>query len=66
MLESHTVSQLPHQTRESPWRDTAVVVGITALSLVLSAHFQLSEQLYAATRHWNISRSMNCLSECWC
>jgi two-component system sensor histidine kinase UhpB len=55
MLESHTVSQLPRETRESresPWRDTAVVVVITALSLVLSAHFQLSEQLYAATRHW--------------
>jgi two-component system sensor histidine kinase UhpB len=52
MLESHTVPQLPQPTRESPWRDASVVAGITALSLALSAHFQLSEQLYAATRHW--------------
>jgi two-component system sensor histidine kinase UhpB len=52
MLESHPVSQLSHPTRGSPWRDSAAVVGITALSVVLSAHFQFSEQLYAATRHW--------------
>jgi signal transduction histidine kinase len=28
------------------------VVGLTALSIILAAHFQLTETLYALTRHW--------------
>ena len=50
MSESHSklpVSQLTHGIPEA-----AVVVGLTALSIVLAAHFQLTETLYALTRHW--------------
>lgn len=38
--------------RESLWRDTALVVGITAASIILSAWFNLNERLYQITRHW--------------
>jgi two-component system sensor histidine kinase UhpB len=38
--------------QELPWRDAAVVVGITVLTVVVSAHFQVNEALYALTRHW--------------
>jgi two-component system sensor histidine kinase UhpB len=41
------VSQLTHGITEA-----AVIVGLTALSLILAAHFQLTETLYALTRHW--------------
>jgi two-component system, NarL family, sensor histidine kinase UhpB len=41
------VSQLTHGISEA-----AVVVGLTALSILLAAHFQLTETLYALTRHW--------------
>jgi len=41
------VSQLTHGLRE-----TAAVIGIAVLSIVLAAHFQLTETLYALTRHW--------------
>ena len=50
MSESHSklpVSQLTHGIPEA-----AVVVSLTALSIVLAAHFQLTETLYALTRHW--------------
>jgi two-component system, NarL family, sensor histidine kinase UhpB len=32
------------------WRDTAVVIAVTVISVVVSAHFNLSETLYALTR----------------
>jgi signal transduction histidine kinase len=35
---------------ESPWRDAAVVAGITVITFALSAHFQFNEFLYALTR----------------
>jgi two-component system, NarL family, sensor histidine kinase UhpB len=41
------VSQLTHGRPEA-----ALVVGLTALSILLAAHFQLTETLYALTRHW--------------
>jgi two-component system sensor histidine kinase UhpB len=41
------LSQLTHGIPEA-----AVVVGLTALSIILAAHFQLTEMLYALTRHW--------------
>jgi len=41
------VSQLTHGLPEA-----ALVVGLAALSIVLAAHFQLTETLYALTRHW--------------
>src|ERR1700691_6185929 len=50
MNESQTklpVSQLTHGLPE-----TAAVIGIAVLSIILAAHFQLTETLYALTRHW--------------
>src|SRR5579863_10191957 len=41
------LSQLAHGISEA-----AVVIGLTALSILLAAHFQLTETLYALTRHW--------------
>jgi len=41
------VSQLTHGLPE-----TAAVIGVAVLSIVLAAHFQLTETLYALTRHW--------------
>ena len=35
---------------ESLWRDTAIVIGITVISIILSAHFNLNEALYSLTR----------------
>jgi two-component system, NarL family, sensor histidine kinase UhpB len=52
MRESQSKSELSKASRESAWRDTAVVICITALSIVLSDHFNLNEGLYAFTRHW--------------
>jgi two-component system, NarL family, sensor histidine kinase UhpB len=43
------VSRLTH---ELPKHDVAAVIGITVLSVALSAHFQLTEALYALTRRW--------------
>jgi two-component system, NarL family, sensor histidine kinase UhpB len=48
MRESRTQPTLPDH--EFPWRDIAVVIGITALSIVVSVHFNLNEALYALTR----------------
>jgi signal transduction histidine kinase len=45
MAESRTT---PQSTRA----DVGVVIGLTALSVILAAHFQLSEVLYAFTRRW--------------
>jgi two-component system, NarL family, sensor histidine kinase UhpB len=41
------VSQLTHGISEA-----AVVIGLTVSSILLAAHFQLTETLYALTRHW--------------
>jgi two-component system sensor histidine kinase UhpB len=41
------LSSLP---QDSLWRDLAVIIGITVLSFIISAHFNLSEELYALTR----------------
>jgi signal transduction histidine kinase len=37
--------------QESPWRDLAVVVAITGLSILISDRFNLNEALFAFTRH---------------
>lgn len=37
-------------TRASPWRDIGIVIGITALSILLADHFDLNEALFAFTR----------------
>lgn len=34
----------------SPWRDTAIVLVLTALSVALAVHFNWSERLYSLTR----------------
>ena len=41
------VSQLTHGLPE-----TAAVIGVAIVSILLAAHFQLTETLYALTRHW--------------
>jgi two-component system, NarL family, sensor histidine kinase UhpB len=43
------ISQLTHGLLK---HDVAAVVGLAALSIALSAHFQLTEALYALTRRW--------------
>src|SRR5580704_4402783 len=50
MRESPTQSEPSPLTYESPWRDVAVVIGITALSMLCSDYFNLNEALYAFTR----------------
>jgi two-component system sensor histidine kinase UhpB len=39
-----------HLTNQSPWRDIMVVIGVTALSIIVSAYFNLNEVLYTLTR----------------
>jgi two-component system, NarL family, sensor histidine kinase UhpB len=39
-----------HLTNQSPWRDIMVVIGVTALSIIVSAYFNLNESLYTLTR----------------
>ena len=36
----------------SPWRDIAAVVAITFACVLLAAHFELSEAIFAYTRRW--------------
>lgn len=44
--------QLQRVTHEPPWKDIAATIGITMLSGVLSAYFDLNEALFAQTRRW--------------
>ncbi len=52
MRESQIRSEPWSVSRGLAWRDTAVVIGITVFSFILSAHFDLNEGLYALTRRW--------------
>jgi two-component system sensor histidine kinase UhpB len=52
MLESLTTPEPSKMSRESVWRDTAIIVGVTAASIIVSARFNLNERLYGITRHW--------------
>lgn len=52
MVESKQQIPTSRIAQEFPWLDIAVVIGITALTLVLSAHFELNEALYSMTRRW--------------
>jgi two-component system sensor histidine kinase UhpB len=52
MSESPLESLPTPPAHELPWRDAAVVAGITVLVVLLAAHFQFNEALYALTRHW--------------
>ena len=52
MRESPMESLPTPPVRALAWRDVAAVAGVTVLAFVLSAHFQLTEALYAMTRHW--------------
>jgi len=38
------------ESQESPWRDIAMVIGITAFSVFIADHFDLNEALYEFTR----------------
>ena len=46
----HEPLQWQRLTNDSTWRDIMVVVGVTALSVVLSVYLNLNEALYAFTR----------------
>src|SRR5580692_1515019 len=50
MRESHTRPEPSPLTYDSPWRDVAVVIGITTFSILCSDYFNLNEALYALTR----------------
>jgi two-component system sensor histidine kinase UhpB len=52
MRRSQPQSPPPRIPQDLPRRDAALVIGVTALGTVLSAHFQLNEALYALTRRW--------------
>lgn len=41
---------MPMSDRDPAWRDAAIVVAITAFSIVVSVRFNLNEALYALTR----------------
>ncbi len=45
-------SRLPVPLLTHEIAEAAAVVGFTALSIMLAAHFQFTETLYALTRHW--------------
>jgi two-component system, NarL family, sensor histidine kinase UhpB len=49
MGESSSRSKWAH---ELPWRDVAIVIGVTGLSIAISARFDLNEKLYTLTRRW--------------
>jgi len=48
--QSKPAASLPRH--KSAGSDVMAVIGISALSLVLSAHFQVTEMLFALTRRW--------------
>jgi two-component system, NarL family, sensor histidine kinase UhpB len=50
MRQSPMQSHPSPLSQDPPWRDTAIVIGITALSIILSVHFNLNEALYTLTR----------------
>jgi two-component system, NarL family, sensor histidine kinase UhpB len=50
MRESPTEPEPSRLTYESPWRDVAVVIVVTTLSVLCSDYFNLNEALYALTR----------------
>jgi two-component system sensor histidine kinase UhpB len=50
MSESATRPEPSPLTYQSPWRDLAVVIAITTLSMLCSDYFNLNEALYAFTR----------------
>jgi two-component system sensor histidine kinase UhpB len=52
MIESNVQIPTAKTPQEFPWLDVAVVIGITAFTLMLSAHFELNEALYSLTRRW--------------
>ena len=50
MPGSQLKSSMPQLTHKLLKGETAAVIAVTVVSLVLSAHFQLTEALYALTR----------------
>jgi two-component system, NarL family, sensor histidine kinase UhpB len=41
----------PVSVHSSAWRDTLIVLAVTAISIALAAHFDWNEAIYALTRH---------------
>jgi two-component system, NarL family, sensor histidine kinase UhpB len=52
MRESNKERKRSDGARGLPWRDAAVVLVISVLSLLLAIHFNLNEALYTFTRRW--------------
>src|SRR5580704_19056677 len=52
MRESQQQPQPAKVNDEWPWLDAAVVIAITALTILVSPHFELNEALYSLTRRW--------------
>jgi signal transduction histidine kinase len=52
MHEPPAESKLSPPAHESPWRDLALVAGITVIAFIFSSYFQFNEALYALTRDW--------------
>lgn len=52
MKETQSALSMSHVTQQWPRNDALAVIGVTALSIIVAAHFQLTETLYALTRRW--------------
>jgi glucose-6-phosphate-specific signal transduction histidine kinase len=52
LSEAQSKAAVSQPRHKSPRSDVIALIGISALSLVLSAHFQLTETLFALTRRW--------------
>jgi len=52
MTETQSALPASQLTQQFPNADALAVIGATALSIILAAHFQLTETLYALTRRW--------------
>jgi len=52
MTETQSALPVSHVTQQLPKLDAIVVIGATAISIVLAVRFQLTETLYALTRRW--------------
>jgi signal transduction histidine kinase len=52
MTATQAARPVSHLTQQFPNADAIVVIGVTALSIILAVHFQLTETLYALTRRW--------------
>jgi len=52
MKETQSALSMSHATQNWFRNDALAVIGVTALSIIVAAHFQITETLYALTRRW--------------